>query len=137
MKVARSVAGTRIGRCSAGRFRNLLASAIVDPGAAIGVVVSFPSPAYAISCTGQGRELSVGYSERWVGSIRRLITLPMTRRHNASGMIPRKGLPSGVPRTSGPTHANSLRWFHTIRERSSSPRWAATRGGIGMVNAGS
>lgn len=33
-----------------------------------------PSPDYSTSFTKQGLELSVGYSERWVGSIRRLIT---------------------------------------------------------------
>src|SRR3546814_1207077 len=32
--------------------------------------------------------ISVRYSERWVGPIRILITLSMTRRYRASGMIP-------------------------------------------------
>ena len=78
-----------------------------------------------------------GYSDRCVGSMRALITLSRTRRQRTSGMIPMKGVPSAVPLTSGPTHANSLRSFQTIRERSSSPRCAVTRGGIAIDRPGS
>ena len=72
------------------------------------------------------------YSGRGVGNTRARTTLSITWRQSRSGMIPTKGSPSGPERTSGPTQVKTLRSFQTMRERSSRPRWFATRSGISI-----